>query len=155
MIKKWHNFQVFCPPQWVTLSGHLDVGTFHLKHTTTSTAFVKISLDILSSDGSPAFHTMSQSIMGLLRTIAWFWQKCDSADLLLCATSVHLIERQSYPMNTVLPRFFATNILHQIVLSDKLYADWQLLFVGSMDRGSSQQLQMWFSEHFFAPKLAA
>ena len=27
--------------------------------------------------------------------------------------------------------------------------------VGSMDRESSQQLQMWFSEHFFAPKLAA
>ena len=24
-----------------------------------------------------------------------------------------------------------------------------------MDRESSQQLQMWFSEHFFAPKLAA
>ena len=35
---------------------------------------------------------------------------------------------------------------------------WQCLamaFVGSMDRESSQQLQMWFSEHFFAPKLAA
>ena len=29
------------------------------------------------------------------------------------------------------------------------------VFVGSMDRESSQQLQMWFSEHFFAPKLAA
>ena len=29
------------------------------------------------------------------------------------------------------------------------------IFVGSMDRESSQQLQMWFSEHFFAPKLAA
>ena len=28
-------------------------------------------------------------------------------------------------------------------------------FVGSMDRESSQQLQMWFSEHFFAPKLGA
>ena len=28
-------------------------------------------------------------------------------------------------------------------------------FVGSTDRASSQQLQMWFSEHFFAPKLAA
>ena len=28
-------------------------------------------------------------------------------------------------------------------------------FVASMDRESSQQLQMWFSEHFFAPKLAA
>ena len=27
-------------------------------------------------------------------------------------------------------------------------------FVGSMDRESSQKLQMWFSEHFFAPKLA-
>ena len=27
--------------------------------------------------------------------------------------------------------------------------------VGSMDRESSQQLQMWFSKHFFAPKLAA
>ena len=27
--------------------------------------------------------------------------------------------------------------------------------VGSMDRESSQQLQMWFSENFFAPKLAA
>ena len=27
-------------------------------------------------------------------------------------------------------------------------------FVGSMDRESSQQLQMWFSEHFFAPKPA-
>ena len=26
--------------------------------------------------------------------------------------------------------------------------------VGSMDQESSQQLQMWFSEHFFAPKLA-
>ena len=30
-----------------------------------------------------------------------------------------------------------------------------LSFVGSIDRESSQQLQMWFSEHFFAPKLAA
>ena len=29
-----------------------------------------------------------------------------------------------------------------------------LLFVGSMDQESSQQLQMWFSEHFSAPKLA-
>ena len=29
------------------------------------------------------------------------------------------------------------------------------LLVGSTDRASSQQLQMWFSEHFFAPKLAA
>ena len=28
------------------------------------------------------------------------------------------------------------------------------IFVGSMDQKSSQQLQMWFSEHFFAPKLA-
>ena len=28
------------------------------------------------------------------------------------------------------------------------------VFVGSMDQESSQQLQMWFSEHFFAPKLA-
>ena len=27
-------------------------------------------------------------------------------------------------------------------------------FVGSMDQESSQQLQMWFSEHFFAPKLS-
>ena len=27
-------------------------------------------------------------------------------------------------------------------------------FVGSMDQESSQQLQMWFSGHFFAPKLA-
>ena len=27
-------------------------------------------------------------------------------------------------------------------------------FVGSMDRELSQQLQMWFSEHFFAPKHA-
>ena len=26
--------------------------------------------------------------------------------------------------------------------------------VGSTDRASSQQLQMWFSEHFLAPKLA-
>ena len=26
--------------------------------------------------------------------------------------------------------------------------------VGSMDQESSQQLQMWFSEHFFAPKRA-
>ena len=25
--------------------------------------------------------------------------------------------------------------------------------VGSMDQESSQQLEMWFSEHFFAPKL--
>ena len=30
-----------------------------------------------------------------------------------------------------------------------------LLLVGSMNRESSQQLQMWFSEHFFTPKLAA
>ena len=29
------------------------------------------------------------------------------------------------------------------------------VLVGSMDRGSSQQLQMWFSEHVFVPKLAA
>ena len=28
------------------------------------------------------------------------------------------------------------------------------ILVGSMDQESSQQLQMWFSEHFFAPKLA-
>ena len=27
--------------------------------------------------------------------------------------------------------------------------------VGSTDRASSQQLQIWFSEHFFAPELAA
>ena len=27
--------------------------------------------------------------------------------------------------------------------------------VGSVDRASSQQLQIWFSEHFSAPKLAA
>ena len=27
-------------------------------------------------------------------------------------------------------------------------------FVSSTDRASSQQFQMWFSEHFFAPKLA-
>ena len=31
----------------------------------------------------------------------------------------------------------------------------KIIFVGSVDRESSQQLQMWFSEHFFAPKLAA
>ena len=30
----------------------------------------------------------------------------------------------------------------------------EFTFVGSMDQESSQQLQMWFSEHFFAPKLA-
>ena len=30
-----------------------------------------------------------------------------------------------------------------------------IYFVGSMDQESSQQLQMWFSEHFFAPKLVA
>ena len=29
------------------------------------------------------------------------------------------------------------------------------IFVGSMDRESSQELQMWFSGHFFGPKLAA
>ena len=29
-----------------------------------------------------------------------------------------------------------------------------LIFVGSMGRQSSQQLEMWFSEHIFAPKLA-
>ena len=28
------------------------------------------------------------------------------------------------------------------------------LIVGSMDQESPRQLQMWFSEHFFAPKLA-
>ena len=28
-------------------------------------------------------------------------------------------------------------------------------FVGSTDRTSSQQLQIWFSGHFFAPKLTA
>ena len=27
-------------------------------------------------------------------------------------------------------------------------------FVGSIDQESSQQLEMWFSEHLFAPKLA-
>ena len=33
---------------------------------------------------------------------------------------------------------------------------WNLCnIVGSTDRASSQQLQIWFSEHFFAPKLAA
>ena len=33
---------------------------------------------------------------------------------------------------------------------------WKQLncIVGSMDQESSQQLQMWFSEHFFTPKLA-
>ena len=30
----------------------------------------------------------------------------------------------------------------------------KLHIVGSMDQESSQQLQMWFSEHFFAPELA-
>ena len=28
------------------------------------------------------------------------------------------------------------------------------IIVGSMDQESSQQLQMWFSGHFFAPKLS-
>ena len=28
------------------------------------------------------------------------------------------------------------------------------IVVGSIDQKSSQQLQMWFSEHFFMPKLA-
>ena len=32
---------------------------------------------------------------------------------------------------------------------------WKLTLVGSSDRASSQQFQMWFSEHIFAPKLAA
>ena len=31
---------------------------------------------------------------------------------------------------------------------------WKSHIVGSMDQESSQQLQMWFSEHVFAPKLA-
>ena len=34
----------------------------------------------------------------------------------------------------------------------KVLIQWEI--VGSMDQESSQQLQMWFSEHFFAPKLA-
>ena len=34
----------------------------------------------------------------------------------------------------------------------KVLMQWEI--VGSMDQESSQQLQMWFSEHFFAPKLA-
>ena len=28
-----------------------------------------------------------------------------------------------------------------------------IFIVGSIDQESSQQLEMWFSEHFFAPKL--
>ena len=35
------------------------------------------------------------------------------------------------------------------------YNQLHLNFIGSTDRASSQQLQMSFSEHFFAPKLAA
>ena len=34
------------------------------------------------------------------------------------------------------------------------YSDMDKMFVGSMDRASSQQLQMCFSEHFLAPKLS-
>ena len=41
--------------------------------------------------------------------------------------------------------------LHQVLSCLRSGVD----FVGSTDRASSQQLQLWFSEHFFAPKLAA
>ena len=41
-------------------------------------------------------------------------------------------------------KFFIIGIHHK----------FERFIVGSMDRESSQQLQMWFSEHFFAPKLA-
>ena len=37
-------------------------------------------------------------------------------------------------------------------LVSKLFRSFRYL-VGSIDQESSQQLQMWFSEHFFAPKL--
>ena len=36
-----------------------------------------------------------------------------------------------------------------------LYDSLKTTIVGSMDRELSQQLQMWFSEHFLAPKFAA
>ena len=45
--------------------------------------------------------------------------------------------------------FLACNFDYSVI--QRLFEN---LFVGSMDRESSQQLQMWFSEHFFAPKLA-
>ena len=35
-----------------------------------------------------------------------------------------------------------------------IFFDLAFCIVGSMDQESSQQLQMWFSEHYFAPKLA-
>ena len=52
--------------------------------------------------------------------------------------------------------------IRSFVLLSRLYfvsSNWATFdfnrLVGSMDRASSQQLQMWFSEHFFAPKVAA
>ena len=48
------------------------------------------------------------------------------------------VERQGYISNFV--------FISKILIAD--------LIVGSMDQESSQQLQIWFSEHFFAPKLA-
>ena len=41
------------------------------------------------------------------------------------------------------------------ITPSEIFKTTDTYIVGSADRASSQQLQMWFSEHFFAPKLAA
>ena len=51
--------------------------------------------------------------------------------------------------------YFISFILVGVKLAFCIVVTVVTLFVGSMDRELSQQLQMWFSEHFFAPKLAA
>ena len=45
------------------------------------------------------------------------------------------------------------DLLHHTLKNSLKSIDTDII-VGSMDQESSQQLKMWFSEHFFAPKLA-
>ena len=64
--------------------------------------------------------------------------------------------QNNFIMSTIFVVFFAylpSNRSNSFALKPSYYQSE--VFVGSMDRESCQQLQMWFSEHFFAPKLAA
>ena len=63
---------------------------------------------------------------------------------------------QTVKMNEIFsPAALASQVLFQLAKILLFYSSiHELDIVGSMDQESSQQLQMWFSEDFFAPKLA-
>ena len=52
--------------------------------------------------------------------------------------------------SSIFLNIFGTNTAFRV----KIWNQKLTIIVGFMDQESSQQLQMWFSEHFFAPKLA-